>query len=155
MRNRAGPDQMSPARLRREARRDEVMRLRMAGATYDAIASHMNINKCTVKRDVDRRLKNAAKDCPNTQMYREFQRVRLEQLLLKWWPKAEAGNRDALDRVLKIMEMLSKLHGLNSPQEIQHLGLEEARSIKVQLMPAIAPQIAGQTKESEADDSAA
>ena len=115
----------SAKKAAREARRDKVMRMLLAGATQDTIARTLNISKYTVKRDISRRLADAAKNCPNTQMYREVQRQRFEQLLLHIWPRAAKGERDAVDRVLKIMDQQAKLLGLNSPQEIQHIGIDQ------------------------------
>ena len=97
------------------ARRDEVIKLALAGESMREIARKVGVTHRTVAKDIHVRLSEAAENNPATQAYRELQRQRINRLLVEWWPKAMTST-EALDRVIRLMEREARLLGLDTPQ---------------------------------------
>ncbi len=109
-----------------EERRDEVMRLMLGGANHQ-IVRQTGISHGTVQRDINARLEGAAVQCPDTTQYRQLQRERLNQMLVKLWPLAMAKVPDlsAIAIILKLLGREAKLLGLDAaPEMVEHTGSE-------------------------------
>ncbi len=90
----------------------------LTGASPWQIAEALEVDRSTVYRDINARLKESAANCPHTDNYRQLQRERINALMLRYMESAMNGNLKAFDRVLKLMQHEAKLMGLYKP--IQH-----------------------------------
>ena len=111
------------AEAEREERRDHVMGLLLAGGSTRSIAKVVGVHHATVARDIDARLKGAAEACRSTTDLRLIEEERLGALLLQWWGAAQ-HDLHAFDRVLRLLERRAKLLGLDSPQKLEHSGVD-------------------------------
>ena len=87
----------------------------LTGARPWQIAKALKVDRSTVYRDIDARLKESAANCPHTDNYRQLQRERINALISRYWHAAMDGNLKAFDCVLKLMQQEAKLMGLNKP----------------------------------------
>ena len=119
-----------------EQRRSQVLQLKQAGASEQAIADQLGVSKTQIHNDVKRRLAEVRKDDTKAveQEY-ALQKSRYERLLLRWWSQA-TGPDDTLAAkatgiVLDILRRLDTIGGLvpdkpliqlnqNNQQIIQH-----------------------------------
>lgn len=115
----------APAKLRGMALEQEVLKLRLAGASFRAIARNL---ECSVgaaykacMRAIERQMKEIGEDA-DTVLHLELQR--LDSMLLGAWPKAVAGDLSAVDRVLRIMERRARYLGLDAPVRRELSGPE-------------------------------
>ena len=127
---------MSPARDRRKRlntaeRREYVIALRTAGATFQQIADQAlakfgkeNLPNgwdpryayTDVKRVLDKMYREMALDMRG---YQQMQVGRYENIIRVHWPKAMSGkDKGATELVLKAMKDENKLLGLDSPQRV-------------------------------------
>jgi len=112
-----GESPTSPRRLEAAQQAAKAISLRMAGASYEAIAKELGYNSlqaahAAVMRTLDRTLEEPA------EQYRKIMIARLNRMLQSLWKKAIV-DRDlqAHDRVLRIIQQLSKITGLDmTPQ---------------------------------------
>ena len=119
--------------VERENRRDEVMRLTLAGYFTRQIAKLIGVSHTTVENDITARLHAAAAECKDTRDYREIQRQRLSVLRKAWWdravgqPASETAaeippDPDAFNAIMKLEIRESKLLGTDEPKEVKHSG---------------------------------
>ena len=100
-----------------EQRRSQVLQMKMAGATEQAIADRLGVSKAQVWNDVKRRLSEVRRDDAEavTQEY-TLQKARYERLLLRWWGQAVDADNDQSARatpiVLDILRRLDTIGGL-------------------------------------------
>jgi hypothetical protein len=100
-----------------EQRRSQVLQLKMAGATEEAIAEQLGVSKAQVWNDVKRRLAEVRRDDSDAvnQEY-SLQKSRYERLLLRWWSQAIGADNDQSERatriVLDILRRLDTIGGL-------------------------------------------
>ena len=100
-----------------EQRRSQVLQMKMAGATEQAIADRLGVSKAQVWNDVKRRLSEVRRDDVDAvkQEY-TLQKARYERLLLRWWGQAvDADNEQsakATPIVLDILRRLDTIGGL-------------------------------------------
>lgn len=110
----------------REERRNLVMNLSLAGASIYEIAAlpQIKVTPNTVAKDIRARLKEAAQMCPNTAIYRELHRQRINRMMSLLWPRVNAGDDAAVDRMLKLLDREAKVLGLDAPvqQEVKLRG---------------------------------
>lgn len=107
-------------RLEIENRRKVVAANILAGATYRDIARSLGVSPATIAGDVKavqaEWREHYVKD---TNDWASVQLRRLDVMISAIWEKARNGDKDAIDRVLKIMERQAKLLGLDQPQRIE------------------------------------
>ena len=100
-----------------EQRRSQVLQMKMAGATEQAIADRLGVSKAQVWNDVKRPLSEVRRDDAEavTQEY-TLQKARYERLLLRWWGQAVDADNDQSARatpiVLDILRRLDTIGGL-------------------------------------------
>jgi hypothetical protein len=100
-----------------ENRRSQVIQMKMAGATEQAIADQIGVSKTQVHNDVHRRLSEVRRDDKEAveQEY-TLQKSRYERLLLRWWSQAIGSNDEqavkATHMVLDILRRLDTIGGL-------------------------------------------
>lgn len=110
-------DKASPRRIEAAEKRREALKLRKAGATYEAIAAKVGFtNKGSAQRAVTQALKDVPKDDAEVVFALELER--LDQLLLALWPQAMKGHVRSAETVIRLMERRAKLHGLDAPEKI-------------------------------------
>ncbi len=103
----------------REAR---ALQLRQAGLTYAQIGRHLGVCESRAWRIVQRALRRVVAD-PLGEL-RQLENLRLDSLLMAVWPKAMAGQLEAVDRVLSIMARRARLLGLDAPTQHQVLSID-------------------------------
>lgn len=104
--------------LQASERRKQALQLRLAGASYDEIASRLGYSdRGSAWRSVMAALKATLQE-PADEL-RKLELERLDRLLLGVWGQAAKGNQGAVDRALRIMERRAKLLGLDAPTKVQ------------------------------------
>ncbi len=119
----------APIKVTTATRRAEVMRLRMAGLTYEEIGQRLGISNVAAYQHVKRGLEVArtklveAADSVREQELRRLDRA-LVIVMAAMTPKqgASAGPDQlaAIDRLIKIMERRAKYLGLDAPSQFEH-----------------------------------
>jgi hypothetical protein len=112
-------------------RRRDVLQLREAGATYEAIADALrekygadrlpeHWSERYAHKDVKRELKKVQGECrESAETVRDMELRRLDRMLRGLWPDAVEGDTQAIDRVLKIMARRADLLGLDAPERFE------------------------------------
>ena len=103
--------------LAAENRRSQVLQMKMAGATEQAIADQLGVSRAQVWNDVKRRLAEVRRDDKEAvQQEYNLQRSRYERLLLRWWSQATGPDDTQAARatgiVLDILRRLDTIGGL-------------------------------------------
>jgi len=81
-----------------------VLGLRRGGASFDAISQALNLTPDTARAWFD-----VALGTVDVQVQQALEVDRLDRLHMAVWPKAQQGDLDAVDRVLKISERRDKV----------------------------------------------
>jgi hypothetical protein len=104
-------------RIAAELRRSQVLQLKQAGASEQAIADQLGVSKTQINNDVKRRLAEVRKD--DTEAVEQeytLQKSRYERLLLRWWSQATGPDDNQAARatgiVLDILRRLDTIGGL-------------------------------------------
>lgn len=101
--------------------RVRAIKLRITGQTVTTIAEQLGVSKPSACRYVQTALGQlAALQEKDAEQLRTLQRERLDALLAAVWPQAQEGDLKAIQTVVKIMERLSKLLGLDAPEKHDH-----------------------------------
>ena len=100
-----------------EQRRSQVIQMKMAGATEQAIADQLGVSKAQVWNDVKRRLSEVRRDDTEAvQQEYNLQKSRYERLLLRWWSQAIGADDNQAARatgvVLDILRRLDSIGGI-------------------------------------------
>ena len=103
-----------------EVRELKALDLRLAGASYRQIGVQLSVSHVQAFRDVQRVLREIAKE-PALEV-RAVELGRLDKLMLAHWPFAIKGDVRATTMVLQIMDRRARLLGLDSPQRIDITG---------------------------------
>jgi len=102
------------------ARALRALDMRIAGHSYDEIASELKVSNVTAYHDCKKLLARYEDQLkPNVDHVRRIERVRLDKMLNAIWPRVEIGDDLAIDRALKIMERRAKLQGLDAPSKVE------------------------------------
>lgn len=118
-----------------ERKRQQALDLRAAGATYEQIAQQLGYaNKGGAWKAVEALL--AQTRAEKAEQVMELELHRLDQMQLGLWAQARAGNNQAVDRVLKIMDRRAKYLNLDHPQ------LTDAVAEGTTLLAGLAAQLA-------------
>jgi DNA-binding Lrp family transcriptional regulator len=111
----------------------QVLDLRKQGYNYREIAERLGISVSTAHKHVTKML--AALREKTVEIADDVLRMeldRLDTMLAGVWTAATAGDTNAIDRVLKIMERRSKYLGLDAPEAVT-LGVHTDQSTEVDL----------------------
>ena len=103
-----------------EVRELKALDLRLAGASYRQIGVQLSVSHVQAFRDVQRVLREIAKE-PALEV-RAVELGRLDKLMLAHWPRAIKGDVKATTMVLQIMDRRARLLGLDAPQRIDITG---------------------------------
>jgi len=104
-------------RIAAELRRSQVLQLKQAGASEQAIADQLGVSKTQINNDVKRRLAEVRKgDTEAVEQEYTLQKSRYERLLLRWWSQATGPDDTQAARatgiVLDILRRLDTIGGL-------------------------------------------
>ena len=105
------------ARIAAELRRSQVIQLKQAGESEQAIADQLGVSKTQINNDVKRRLAEVRKsDTEAVEQEYTLQKSRYERLLLRWWSQATGPDDTQAARatgiVLDILRRLDTIGGL-------------------------------------------
>ena len=105
------------ARIAAELRRSQVIQLKQAGESEQAIADQLGVSKTQINNDVKRRLAEVRKsDIEAVEQEYTLQKSRYERLLLRWWSQATGPDDTQAARatgiVLDILRRLDTIGGL-------------------------------------------
>ncbi len=110
----------SPANIRFRERVKEALEYRKLGYTFQEIADEMKFDVSyayrLVKWGMDQITAEPAEDL------KKMQSMRLEAMMTGVMDKAIAGDAEATQTCLNVMEMFNKLHGLLAAQKLEHSG---------------------------------
>jgi UTP:GlnB (protein PII) uridylyltransferase len=113
-------------KLTQTVKQAEALRLRIAGATYEEIATALGyMTRGGAYRAIMDALRKTIQE-PADEV-RKIELARLDRLLLSVWAQATTANGnghfEAMDRVIKIMaERRFYIVGLKVPEKIEHAG---------------------------------
>jgi DNA-binding Lrp family transcriptional regulator len=115
----------SQAKAERHSKTMQALQLRASGATYKQIAAALGVSEPTAWRLVQRESESIIRE--SAAQVLELELTRLDRLQMAVWPEAINGDAQAIDRVLKIMDMRAKLLGLydheSQPEQFQPEGV--------------------------------
>lgn len=143
-------------RQTREQRQVLALEMRLTGMSYTEIAKRLGISDAQawwdVKKELDREKARSERKAPKV---RKLELERLDRLLEKLWPLATTGipvldakgnpikdkdgnvltriDKQAVDRVIKIMERRAAFLGVDEPKKIQRYEDPEGRKLDVNL----------------------
>jgi hypothetical protein len=108
----------SPRRLEAHGKHARAIQLRIAGATLQQIADELGYAGPSgaheaIQRGLDKTMR------PGADELRDLYSSRLDRLLLGIWDKASKGNLLAVDRAVRVIDRMAKLHGVDAPIRIK------------------------------------
>lgn len=116
-----------------------IFELRLAGHSFAAIADTLNTSESTVYYDMTKWINKLL--TPRAAEARTLEVERLNRLLLALDPKVRAGDINAIRTAAGISGQISKLLGLEMPQQVEH---------KVRVVDAVDDEIMRAMSEFEA-----
>ena len=117
--------------LQTAERRREVLRLRKAGATYEAVADALRErhgsdalpngwDRAYAAKDVSRELqKLRSVNTETAQDLRALEVQRLDEMLRGLWEEAAGGDTDAVSAALRVQKRRAKLLGLDAAERLE------------------------------------
>ena len=112
-----GESTTSQRRLEAAEKQRSALKLRKAGATFEAIARELGYQGPSgAYRAVMAGLRKTLQE-PADEL-RTLEVERLDALMLGLWTVARKGSLEAIDRILKIMARRAKLLGLDAPTKV-------------------------------------
>lgn len=109
--------QTSSQAIDRAERRDSAVQLRREGLTLRQIAARLGISPATAHEDISRALADIPAE--SVEELRTVWGERLESATAVVMPQVEAGDLDAVDRLVRLTDRAAKLYGLDAPANIQ------------------------------------
>jgi hypothetical protein len=101
-----------------EQRRKQAIELRIAGATYEAIAKQVGYcDRTAAYRAVRDGLAAIPREAADA--LRNLENDRLDRIFLGLWQKARSGDKDAINGALNVMARRAKLLGLDAPTKVE------------------------------------
>ncbi len=111
------------AELAIEKRRVRATKLRLAGWSMRDIAAHLKCSVGTVHGDLTEVLARTTETADQTtNRERAVTLARLDVATKGLWPGVEAGDHDAIDRLVKVEQRRAKMLGFDSPARHEHSG---------------------------------
>ncbi|WP_306358678.1 MULTISPECIES: hypothetical protein [unclassified Nocardia] len=108
----AGRKTTSPPAITRAQRQEKALKLRLAGASYRAIAEKLEISSSQAHRDVTEALAELKRE--PAQAVLDLELHRLDQMLLGLFKEAVSGNIKAVLAALRIMDRRARYLGLDN-----------------------------------------
>src|SRR5262249_14892377 len=120
----------SAARILAAERRTQALALRRAGKHYSEIAAALGCSESRAHQIVTLELERINTErSEQAEAVRTLELQRLDVLLGAVWEKAQAGDVQAIDRVLSIQARRAKLLGLDAPSKVAHTTPDGTRSV--------------------------
>ena len=95
-----------------------AMALKLAGASYTAIAQQLGYSDASgARKAVQRGMK--ASEQENSSELRRIHYGRLEHMLMLVWPDVNARDLPSMSTALGIMDRMERLYGLNAPEQLE------------------------------------
>lgn len=95
-----------------------AMALKLAGASYSAIAQQLGYNDASAARKaVMRGMKVAQQE--NAGELRKIHYARLEHMLMLLWPDVNARDLSSMTTALSVMDRMERLFGLNASERLE------------------------------------
>jgi hypothetical protein len=99
--------------IERTQRRYRILQAKVAGASVRQIAEQENLSVGMIQKDVQRALADLAKEhIGEADQIRAIQMERYNQILLRWYNRALAGEPEATKIILAIMDKINQINGL-------------------------------------------
>jgi DNA-binding transcriptional MerR regulator len=114
------------------ARRQQIVRLRIAGASMVAIRQQLGLSSSGCYKAFHRALaeqREALAD--DLQEMRQLEAMRLDEMLLALWPAVQRGNTHAIEKAIAIGARRAKLLGLDAPTQTNVSGWVRASDATV------------------------
>lgn len=123
----------SKASIEKAQKQEQILNLRLAGASIRSIAEKLKIPKSTVQRYAEQAINEVKREPAELVVDMELQR--LDALLLGVWKDAVTGDTKAISAALRIMERRAKYMNLDNAAPPDTSG--EARKALDEMMAAI------------------
>lgn len=95
-----------------------AMALKLAGASYAAIAQQLGYNDASAARKaVMRGMKSSMQE--NAAELRKIHYSRLEHMLMLLWPDVNARDLPSMNAALSVMDRMERLYGLNASEKLE------------------------------------
>ena len=146
------------ARIAAELRRSQVIQLKQAGESEQAIADQLGVSKTQINNDVKRRLAEVRKsDTEAVEQEYTLQKSRYERLLLRWWSQATGSDDTQAARatgiVLDILRRLDTIGGLVPDKPLIQLQQQNVMVGGVTFADLLREAMGGQVVEAVVDGS--
>lgn len=117
--NQPAPKQRRPTPANAElvAKERQALDLRLAGATFDAIAERLGYADASGAMRAVKRAMTSTLQEPADEL-RQLEAGRLDRLLLAVWPAALEGDAKSVAQARGLIDQRCKLLGLNAPQRV-------------------------------------
>jgi len=115
-------------------RQIQCLRLRQSGKSYRQIGEIVGVSYVTAYNDVHKALEVVKEKCfEEAKKVKAIEIARLDRALAAIWDEVEAGNLQAIDRLIKIQERRARFEGLDAPtkQEIDVATPEPIRFVPI------------------------
>jgi DNA-binding transcriptional MerR regulator len=108
----------SPQKLNAAVRRQQIVRLRIAGASMEAIRQQVGLSVAGVYKAYHVALEEQRESlAEDLQELRQLEAIRLDEMLLALWPSVQRGNTHAVEKAIAIGARRAKLLGLDAPTQ--------------------------------------
>lgn len=143
-----------PTKAQRAAtaeRRRKAIAMKLAGATYEQIATALGYaSRGAACVDIQRALEQSlAEQHRDAEVMRHELVLQLEQVKRAMWPAMLNGDTKAADVVLKAVDRIAKLVGADAPTRVEVLTMGAIESEIAKLEAQIAAQAAGEEVPAE------
>jgi hypothetical protein len=106
----------SARRIKAVQRRTEAVELRVAGLTYREIGERLQCSTAMAHKIVTEELQRLTRERAQAAgTLSQLENERLDRLHTALWPQAAAGDMDAVNTILRLMNRRAKLLGLDVP----------------------------------------
>ena len=144
-------------RIGAEMRRSQVLQLKHAGASEQAIADQLGVSKTQINNDVKRRLAEIRRsDTEAVEQEYTLQQSRYERLLLRWWSQATGPDDTQAARatgiVLDILRRLDTIGGLVPDKPLLQFNQQNVMVGAVTFADLLREAMAGPIMEAECAD---
>ena len=144
-------------RITAELRRSQVLQLKQAGASEQAIADQLGVSKTQINNDVKRRLAEIRRsDTEAVEQEYTLQKSRYERLLLRWWSQATGPDDTQAARatgiVLDILRRLDTIGGLVPDKPLLQFNQQNVMVGAVTFADLLREAMAGPIMEAECAD---
>ena len=103
-----------------DARREQVAAFMRRGMRQREMAHALNVSDAVISRDVKAiEAKISERAARGVQMDRELQRERLDAAVNAIWPAVEKGDAAAVRNLVRLVDRIAKLSGLDAPVKVE------------------------------------